>query len=67
MTSHGGRAVKSGRILEGIIRSTLEGTRAHGFEVMAVGGFRQAKQHAGLPDRYLIKDFPYRNDLSDEG
>lgn len=59
MTSHGGRAVKSGRILEGVIRSTLEGPRAHGFQVMDVGEYRLAKQHARLPDRYLVKDFPY--------
>ena len=34
MTSHGGRAVQAGQILEGVVRSTLEGNRAHGFQVI---------------------------------
>jgi hypothetical protein len=60
MTSHGERAVRAGRILEGVIRSTLEGDRAHRFVVIPTSEFLLAKQHGEhLPDRILVKDFPY--------
>ena len=52
MSSHGQRANKSGQILEGIVRSTLEGPQAFGFEVFQNRDYEKAqKKKSILPPR----------------
>lgn len=60
MSSHGQRANKSGQILEGVVRSTLAGPQAFGFEVLSNGDYERArKANIPLPARYLVKSPPY--------
>ncbi len=60
MSSHGQRANKSGQILEGVVRSTLAGPQAFGFEVFTHLAYEGAlEKNAPLPSRYLVKNPPY--------
>jgi hypothetical protein len=68
MSSHGQRANKSGQILEGIVRSTLAGRDAFGFEVLKNPDYEKAlKSGAPLPSRYLVKGPPYETIYGTKG
>lgn len=60
MTTHGQRANKSGRILEGVVRSALEGPTAFGFVVFTNEAYSKlVKQGSPVPERFLVKNRPY--------
>lgn len=68
MSSHGQRANKSGQILEGIVRSTLAGPQAFGFEVFSNRDYEKAQKKASiLPPRYLVKGPPYETIYGTKG
>jgi hypothetical protein len=68
MSSHGQRANKSGQILEGIVRSTLAGPQAFGFEVLTNRDYEKAqRRNSLLPPRYLVKGPPYETIYGTKG
>lgn len=68
MSSHGQRANKAGQILEGVVRSTLAGPQAFGFEVLGNIDYEKArKTNLPLPPRYLVKGPPYETIYGTKG
>jgi hypothetical protein len=60
MSSHGQRANKSGQILEGLVRGTLVGPQAFGFEILSNAQYEKARAtNAPLPARFLVKGPPF--------